>query len=210
MTEWRALRCGGWPWGQREGSRLDALPSSASTINVIISGNPCTRGGHLEPGRKKKRVNGWERRREQESRVFFQLQSSYFVTAGSEKEPAAGKPTQLAECSSTLCLGTPGRCARWAGGEMRTGKSSEGSGFKYAVHPPPPYTHWTIIHMHAYFTTYDMHTGSHPHMCTEWTHTHICIHTSCQQRLTAGLEVSNRDKDEATFRPDYFHNHPFP
>lgn len=108
----------------------------------------------MEPGRKKKRFNGWERQHEQESRAIFQLQGSYFVTAGSEKEPAADKPTQQAECSSTLCLGTPGRYARWAGGEMRTGKSSEGLGFKYVVHPPPPYTHWTIIHMHAYFTTY--------------------------------------------------------
>lgn len=162
----------------------------------------------MEPGRKKKRFNGWERQHEQESRAIFQLQGSYFVTAGSEKEPAAGKPTQQAECSSTLCLGTPGRCARWAGGEMRTGKSSEGSGFKHVVHPPP-HTHTGQSYTHMRISQH-MHTGSHPHMCTDRTHTHICLHTSRQQRLPAGLEISNTDKDVATLRPDYFHNHPFP
>lgn len=123
----------------------------------------------MEPGRKKKRFNGWERQHEQESRAIFQLQGSYFVTAGSEKEPAADKPTQQAECSSTLCLGTPGRYARWAGGEMRTGKSSEGSGFKYVVHPLP--IHTLDNHTHA-CVFHNICTQAHTHTCALNGHIH--------------------------------------
>lgn len=121
----------------------------------------------MEPERKKKRFNGWERQHEQESRVS--ALRFLFVTAGSEKEPAAGKPTQLAECSSTLCLGTPGRCARWAGVETRTGKAFEGSEFKYAVTLPP--IHTLDNHTHACLF-HSICTQAHTHTCTLNRHMH--------------------------------------
>jgi hypothetical protein len=87
----------------------------------------------------------------------------YFVIAGSEKESGTGKPTSLAECSSTLCLRKLGGCAGLGGLEVRTGKTYEGSELGYAVHPHRQTDRQTDrINRH-------IHTGqSHTH-----THTHL-------------------------------------
>ena len=104
----------------------------------------------------------------------------YFVIAGSEKESGTGKPTSLAECSSTLCLRKLGGCAGLGGLEVRTGKTYEGSELGYAVHPhrqtdrqtdrqdKQTHTHRTVTHtygsVHKCIVNYDsLYSQSHAH-----------------------------------------------